>query len=234
MASTFQCSAFLTVQLSGLQLSVISPAFPYIPWPTSPHILHNIDFSKAKGILSWRPLHMFFSLPRICLKRDLFIFWLWWVFLAACGLSLAVVSGGYSSLWCEGFSLQGLLLLRSTGFTARGLRSNGSQALAQDQWLCGAQALLICGMWDRPGAGNEPVSPALARRFLTIKHQGSPSNTFSHSSPSSYFCLVQFSSVAQSCQTLQPHGLCSTPGLPVHHRLLELTQTYVHWVSDAI
>ena len=27
---------------------------------------------------------------------------------------------------------------------------------------------------------------------------------------------------------------CSTPGLPVHHQLLELTQTYVHWVSDAI
>ena len=27
---------------------------------------------------------------------------------------------------------------------------------------------------------------------------------------------------------------CSTPGFPVHHQLLELTQTYVHWVSDAI
>ena len=27
------------------------------------------------------------------------------------------------------------------------------------------------------------------------------------------------------------HG---TPGLPVHHQLLEFTQTHVHWVSDAI
>ena len=27
---------------------------------------------------------------------------------------------------------------------------------------------------------------------------------------------------------------CSTPGLPGHHQLLELTQTHVHWVSDAI
>ena len=26
---------------------------------------------------------------------------------------------------------------------------------------------------------------------------------------------------------------CSTPGLPVHHQLLELTQTHVHWVGDA-
>ena len=27
---------------------------------------------------------------------------------------------------------------------------------------------------------------------------------------------------------------CSTPGLPVHHRLLEFTQTHAHWVGDAI
>ena len=27
---------------------------------------------------------------------------------------------------------------------------------------------------------------------------------------------------------------CSMPGLPVHHQLLEFTQTYVHWVDDAI
>ena len=27
---------------------------------------------------------------------------------------------------------------------------------------------------------------------------------------------------------------CSTPGFPVHHQLLEFTQTHVHWVGDAI
>ena len=27
---------------------------------------------------------------------------------------------------------------------------------------------------------------------------------------------------------------CSMPGLPVHHQLLELAHTHVHWVSDAI
>ena len=27
---------------------------------------------------------------------------------------------------------------------------------------------------------------------------------------------------------------CSTPGLPVHHQLLEFTQTHVHWVGDTI
>ena len=34
--------------------------------------------------------------------------------------------------------------------------------------------------------------------------------------------------------SLQPHGQCSTPGLPVHHQLPELTRTHVHWVGDAI
>ena len=27
---------------------------------------------------------------------------------------------------------------------------------------------------------------------------------------------------------------CSTPGFPVHHHLLELAQTHIHWISDAI
>ena len=45
---------------------------------------------------------------------------------------------------------------------------------------------------------------------------------------------VQFSSVAQSCPTLCDPMNRSTPGLPVHHQLLEFTQTHVHQVSDAI
>ena len=49
-------------------------------------------------------------------------------------------------------------------------------------------------------------------------------------------CLssVQFSSVAQSCLILCDPMKGSTPGLPVHHQLLEFTQTHVHRVSDAI
>jgi len=60
-----------------------------------------------------------------------------------------------------------------------------------------------------------------------------------------YFCIlvvlslacyspVQFSSVAQSCLTLCDPMNCSMPGLPVHHQLLESTQTHVHLVGDAI
>ena len=47
------------------------------------------------------------------------------------------------------------------------------------------------------------------------------------------FC-DQFSSVAQSCLTLYDPMNRSTPGLPVHHQLLEFTQTHAHQVGDAI
>ena len=46
--------------------------------------------------------------------------------------------------------------------------------------------------------------------------------------------IHQFSSVAQLCPTLCDPMDCSTPGLPVHKKLLEFTQTHDHWVSDAI
>ena len=45
---------------------------------------------------------------------------------------------------------------------------------------------------------------------------------------------VSVSSVAQSCPTLCHPMDCGTPGLPVHHQLLELAQTHVCWVGDAI
>ena len=50
----------------------------------------------------------------------------------------------------------------------------------------------------------------------------------------SYPSSVQFSSVAQSCLILCNPMNCSLSGLPVHHQLLESTQTHVHWVGDAI
>ena len=43
-----------------------------------------------------------------------------------------------------------------------------------------------------------------------------------------YSVSVQFSSVAQLCQTLYNPRDCSMSGCPVHHQLLELAQTHVH------
>ena len=46
--------------------------------------------------------------------------------------------------------------------------------------------------------------------------------------PASGMHSYHFSSVAQSHPTLCDPVDCSTPGLPVHHQLLEFTQTHVH------
>ena len=41
-------------------------------------------------------------------------------------------------------------------------------------------------------------------------------------------CVIQFSSVAQSCPTVCNPLDCSTPGFPVHHQFPEPTETHVH------
>ena len=46
--------------------------------------------------------------------------------------------------------------------------------------------------------------------------------------------VSQLSSVGQLCLTFCDAMDCSTTGLPVHHQVLEFTQTHVHWVCDAI
>ena len=40
---------------------------------------------------------------------------------------------------------------------------------------CGSRAQPLRGMWDPPGPGPEPVSPALAGGFLTTAPPGKPS-----------------------------------------------------------
>ena len=66
------------------------------------------------------------------------------------------------------------------------------------------------------------VSPALAGVLFTSSASGKP--TFS------CFSSVQSLSRVRLCDPMD----CSTPGLPVHHQLLELAQTHVHQVHDAI
>ena len=57
-----------------------------------------------------------------------YFFWLHWVFVTVHGLSLVAASGGYSSLWCGGFSLRWLLLLQSPSYRCAGFSSCGTQA----------------------------------------------------------------------------------------------------------
>ena len=91
------------------------------------------------------------------------------------GLSLVAASGGYSSLRCAGFSLQWLLLLRSTGSRCAGFSSCGSRALERRRSSCGSWAQLLRSMGDLPRPGLKPVLPALADGFLTTAPPGKPS-----------------------------------------------------------
>ena len=51
----------------------------------------------------------------------LIYFWLRWVFVAVCGLSLVAASRGYSSLRCTGFSLWWLLIVVASLVVEHGL-----------------------------------------------------------------------------------------------------------------
>ena len=81
--------------------------------------------------------------PFICL----FYFWMQWVFVVECGLSLVAASGGYSLLGCVGFSCGAWALL--VWFSVS----------------CGAQTYLLHVMWGLSGPDFKTVSPPLAGGF---------------------------------------------------------------------
>ena len=86
-------------------------------------------------------MYVFLTVFSIYFYLILFVYFcLYWVFVAACGLSLVAENGGYSSLWCAGFSLRWLLLLRSTGSRHAGVSSCGSRALEHRLSSCGSWA----------------------------------------------------------------------------------------------
>ena len=67
---------------------------------------------------------------------------------------------------------------RASVVVAHGLSSCGSQALERRLSSCGARTSLLHDMWDIPGPGLEPVSPALAGGFLTTAPSGKSYITF--------------------------------------------------------
>ena len=72
----------------------------------------------------------------------LFFFWLCWVFVAVCGLSLVLASGGYSLLRHRGFSLPWLLLCSAgSRLMDSGVAALGPRAQAQWLWPTGLFAL---------------------------------------------------------------------------------------------
>ena len=92
------------------------------------------------------------------------------------------------------------------------------------------------GPKPRPCLNCQRHSSFRSVSILTLRDTGTKSyptsamaNFFYHFLPGS-----SVSSVARSCPTLCDPMDCSMPGPPVHRQLLELTQTRVHRVGDAI
>ena len=57
---------------------------------------------------------------------------------------------------------------------AHGLSHCGSQALEHRLSSCDTGASLLHSMWELPGSGIEPMSPALKIRFFSFEPSGSP------------------------------------------------------------
>ena len=115
---------------------------------------------------------------------------------------------------------------------------------------CLAPGLHFLGSWDmNSGQESQPDGSGISRSkhsFIVDGHFVRVSQALLKCFSSFlrlYMCVcmyiyfpggAQFSSVAQSCPTLCDPMDSSSPGLPVHHQLLEFTETYVHSVGDAI
>ena len=86
------------------------------------------------------------------------------------------------------------------------------------------------GIW-----AGKPVSTSLVTSIIDYPKPRPclDSSLIKHPKPKS-LNTVQFSSAAQLGPTRCDPMNHSTPGLPVHHQLLEFTQTHVHRVCDAI
>ena len=105
-------------------------------------------------------------------------------------------------------------------------------SIPRTDWLCSLQPKMekLCtvsknntGSWQ--GSDHELFIAKFRLKLKKVRKTTRPFKPLSS---------VQFSSVAQSCQTLCNPVNRSTPGLPVHHQFLEFTQTHVHRVGDAI
>ena len=103
----------------------------------------------------------------------MYYFWLRWVFIAVCGLSLVGVSRAYFPVaLCRLLIVVAFLIAehqalgtQASGVAARGLSSCNSWALEHRLGSCGAQTLLLCGVWGPPGRGWTRVL-CIGRRAL--------------------------------------------------------------------
>ena len=117
--------------------------------------------SFIRTLISFMRVLLFFLFYFILIFKVIY-FWLCWVFVAA---------QAFLQLWKVGAALQSWFL----GFSCCRAEVQGSRASAVV-----AQAQLLRGTWYLPKPGIEPVSPALAARFLTTGPPGKSQGFYSY------------------------------------------------------
>ena len=151
-------------------------------------------------------------------------------FLPHCTSILFCAAPSPSSIMCSR-SVMGILL------TVREYTSFDLQFSGKEQYgVCFPGNLFLCirgcdensppeiSFWEVCPPMNS-ISHTCAGTFLDGRYAFLPHNPCIHGV---LLRSDQIRSVAQSCPTLCDPMNCSTPGLPVHHQLLEFTQTHVH------
>ena len=139
MKMLYTCGYFLGYELNNMWYDLY---FPLIP-----NLAELAFFKKKKNIIY------------------LFYFWLHWVFVAAHGLPLVVVSGGYSSLLCMGFSLWWLPCCPR----AQALGFSSCSTWAQKLWPTG----LVAPRQVRPSRARDRTCVPLHSK-LRVLTTGSP------------------------------------------------------------
>ena len=159
------CPVVLSIAQSGMQKS-----------PTTTVDLSISPFSST----SFCSLYFVCVCVCVCVRVCVCVCVLRWVFVAVRGLLIVV-----ASLAVE-HGLQGAW---ASVVAAGRLSSCGSQTLECRLSSRGARAQLLHGMWDLPGPGLKPMSPALAGRFLTSVPPGRPITSISLLRFSSSICF---------------------------------------------
>ena len=126
----------------------------------------SIPISQFLASLSFPPWYPYVCSLRLCLyfyfaNKIIYIIFNITVFIY---LWSSLLSRLLSS--CGGFSCCGAQALGHVGF------SSCTSSRAPELSSCGTRAQLLHSVWDLPGPEIEPMSPALAGRFLTTEPPG--------------------------------------------------------------
>ena len=108
--------------------------------------------------------------------KHLFFFFLIYLFIFMAVLGLRFCARAFSSCGKRGplfIAVRGPLTIAASLVAEHRLQTRRLST-------CGSRAQLLCGMWDLPRPGLEPVSPALAGRFSTTAPPGKPNISSYH------------------------------------------------------